>query len=79
MHVKFKHLLTLGSAILYLAVAHLTALAQELTPTPLTITPTAAPPVRELPPGDTTILVIAAGILVLIVFGTVVWFSKRST
>ena len=64
----------------YLAMRlHLNASAQDITtPTPLTVTLTPPAPTYVLPPGDTTILVIGAILLVLIVFGAVAWTSRRA-
>lgn len=64
-------LASFGAVILSLLSFHI-ALAQEIpTPTPL--------PKQNLPPGDTTILVVGAVILVLIVFGAMIWTSRRGT
>ncbi|MCU0486392.1 MAG: hypothetical protein MUC85_09830 [Anaerolineales bacterium] len=80
MHLSQRHIyLAIIQAILWTGGIQSTALAQETpTPTPLstTLTPTEAQFV--LPPGDTTILVIGAVFLVLIILGAAVWSSKRS-
>lgn len=65
-------LVLLGTVLLSIQIPQNVSAQDILTPTPV---PT--PIVPALPPGDTVILVIGAVILVLIVFGAVVWASKR--
>lgn len=79
--IPWKTWLALCGVVVLAILFQFTALAQDFptpTPTPLLVTPTPLHTIRELPPGDTTILVVGAILLVLIVVGAVLWTSRRA-